>query len=103
MHQFNKYEISNVLKPSGIISLVYNLQIGMILLLTLPEMQILWILEKKKWPTYNYGEIHLHIEIQKSDIWEIHTLAYISGYCILIFCIFNNFIRMSDTPVVCDK
>lgn len=58
--------------------------------------------KKKKLPTYNYGEIHLHIEIQKSYIWEINALAYISGYCILIFCIFTNFIRMSDTPVVSD-
>lgn len=44
MYQFIKYEISNVFTPSGIIFLVYNLQTGMILLLTLltlPEMQIL--------------------------------------------------------------
>lgn len=41
MHQFNKYEISNIFTPSGMISLDYNLQIGITILLTLPEMQIL--------------------------------------------------------------
>lgn len=41
MHQSNDYEISSVFTPSGMISLDNNLQVGMIILLTLPEMQIL--------------------------------------------------------------
>lgn len=34
IHQSNKYEISKVFTPSGMISLDNNLQIGMIILLT---------------------------------------------------------------------
>lgn len=41
MHQFNDYEISSAFTPSGKISLDNSLQVGMIFLLTLPEMQIL--------------------------------------------------------------
>lgn len=41
MHQSNDYQISNVFIPLGMISLDNNLQVGIIILPTLPETQIL--------------------------------------------------------------
>lgn len=46
MHQSNDYKLSSVFTPSGMISLDNNLQVGMIILLTSPGMQILLILQK---------------------------------------------------------
>ena len=41
MHQSNDYENASVFTPLGMISLDNNLQVGTIILLTLPEMLIL--------------------------------------------------------------